>query len=165
MTTIIPGRFRAYAITQQIFREIMTSGNLLTHGAVIVEEGMPSGATFVGFQIKRYDQVDAVLSTDDEALLLAIFSHESFPLLQAGEEIPLASVILRRLPFDVPGIDTNMALGPDDVAHFMKPGFDQGAMVITVCSKVITNPVIKPMREIIYAEDICRDCWPWRLEK
>ena len=155
---VIPGRFRAYAITQQIFREIMTTGNLLTHGAVIVEDGMPSDATFVGFQIKRYDQIDTVLSTDDEAMLLAIFEHESFALLRTGEEIPSASVLLRRLPFEVPAIDTNMAVGPDEVAHFIKPGFDETSMVIKVCNKAISNPVIKAMNEVMHADDICRDC-------
>lgn len=161
-------RWAAYAITQQIFREIITTGHMLTHGTVIVEEGLPADAQFVGFALRRYDGVVPEISTDDQTLLLAIFEHPSFPYIEDGVEIPTTSVIMRRLPIDVPGPDTPMIVDEEGVAHFLEPSFKQATPILpvylTLCNETITSGGLKSLRDIMTVFDICPECWPWRTQ-
>lgn len=162
-------RWAAYVITQQIFREIITTGHMVTHGTVVVEEGLPEDARFVGFAFRRHDGVVPELSTDDATLILAIFEHPSFPEIEAGVEIPSTAVIMRRLPIDVPGPATEMIIDEKGLAHFLKPSLKQNTpllpVYITLCNQMITTGSHTTLRDIWTPDRICPDCWPWRTNE
>lgn len=154
-------RVKAYALPQRVLREMITTGNLLTHGTVIVEEGMPNDAEFLGFGFEfNGHYFDS--SYSDEALLLAYFQHPSFEEVPAGVQPPTVPIILRRLPIEVPGPDTKLVrVFPTGPWCFPRPQDSRW----TICGMPAENPAeVATLRDVLYHQDICPECWPWRKE-